>query len=385
MSTKWYKISLRPLGPFFFGNERTFGALNADYFASSNYFPQQTTLLGVLRYRFLEMKKWLRHTPGHKPPSPTDQSVLIGNRGFNVQKLATAQTFGVIKQLSPVLLDSKEGFLFPGALNNGYAFSGQKIDEKEKTGSVWMSHNGGRRDYIPAVKNFDYKSPRTAHFIARGAGKILSYEEVFVPFEKVGIRKQRENELNQKAFFKQTMWLFKKREYQFTFYALLEEHEGDALENFIRDNPRVPMGGERTTYQMTMKKESPLLNSFQTYLNETDQDPNQEQVVLLNDSYIKPDLFQHCHFVIAQTQDFRHITSTVHYEGTQKSGGYQLLAKGSVLYPKENSFNRIQEILTKEASAFFQIGYNDFIHLKGGSVLTYSYKLSNNNQYEPNP
>lgn len=385
MSTKWYKISLRPLGPFYFGNERTFGANNADYFATSNYFPQQTTLLGVLRYRLLEMRGWLSDTPGHQVPPPGQQIALIGNRGFDAKNTSTTQQFGAIRQLSPILIENEEGTLFPGPLNNGYSFSSKKAKEKEEAGVIWTSNNGGQRDYIPRLANYDYKKPREAHFISSNpGGTYATYEDIFAPYEKVGITKQKENEPNQKAFYKQKMFVFKRKDYRFTFYALLEEAEGEALKIFTKRTPRVPMGGERSSYHMTMITETPSLNTLNCYLQQSDQNQTRTQVILLSHSYVKPELFKECDFIIGQTQDFRHITSAIHYQGIKKSSGYQLLSKGSVLYPKEKAFNRIHGLLTTDASAFFQIGYNAFVHLEKGKVETYTYKLSKNNQYEPN-
>ena len=48
-------IQLAPLSDFFFGGEATFGqGQNQHYFVRSNPWPQQTTLLGMLRYELLK-------------------------------------------------------------------------------------------------------------------------------------------------------------------------------------------------------------------------------------------------------------------------------------------------------------------------------------------
>jgi CRISPR-associated protein Cmr3 len=48
-----YLIKLYPIDRYFFGSDVTFGADNSNYFVRSVYFPQQTTLLGMLRYYLL--------------------------------------------------------------------------------------------------------------------------------------------------------------------------------------------------------------------------------------------------------------------------------------------------------------------------------------------
>jgi len=52
-----YQIKLTPVETFFFGGEKHSmsikGELISDYFAESNLYPQQTTLLGLIRYLLL--------------------------------------------------------------------------------------------------------------------------------------------------------------------------------------------------------------------------------------------------------------------------------------------------------------------------------------------
>ena len=63
MTTKLIKLT--PLGEFFFGGDVTFGKANKrSYYVQSRRFPQQTTLLGMLRYELLKKNNLL---------SPTDK------------------------------------------------------------------------------------------------------------------------------------------------------------------------------------------------------------------------------------------------------------------------------------------------------------------------
>ena len=57
MSKVTYKITLTPVEGYFFGGETTFGEGQAkNYFAKSNLLPQETALLGMLRYQILKLK-----------------------------------------------------------------------------------------------------------------------------------------------------------------------------------------------------------------------------------------------------------------------------------------------------------------------------------------
>lgn len=50
-----YLIKLTPLDKFFFGQKKTFGDDNVNYVVYSSFFPQQTALLGLLRYQVLQI------------------------------------------------------------------------------------------------------------------------------------------------------------------------------------------------------------------------------------------------------------------------------------------------------------------------------------------
>jgi len=72
MSSTRYLISLRPLKPFFFGGEQTFGEEGMEYVARSRCLPQQTQLLGALRLFLGEVNGliWVhrngQYVPKHK-------------------------------------------------------------------------------------------------------------------------------------------------------------------------------------------------------------------------------------------------------------------------------------------------------------------------------
>ena len=57
MATKLIKLT--PLDAFFFGDENTFGMDNTSYYVRSRKLPQQTSLLGLLRYELLKKKGFI--------------------------------------------------------------------------------------------------------------------------------------------------------------------------------------------------------------------------------------------------------------------------------------------------------------------------------------
>ena len=93
--SQFYRIQLTPLDTLFFGGENTFGQdSGANYFAQSNRFPQQTTLLGVLRHQILMQNDAFPLTNDNKEKA----TQLIGAHSFDVN---AHNQFGSIKSLSP--------------------------------------------------------------------------------------------------------------------------------------------------------------------------------------------------------------------------------------------------------------------------------------------
>ena len=102
-----YLITLTPVGMFFFGGEETFGdGTNDNYFARSNSFPQQTTLLGMLRKEVLVREKVFKEKINdYTPDDKKRMAALIGDRSFQLE--GGDQDFGKIKgDLTTITLKS---------------------------------------------------------------------------------------------------------------------------------------------------------------------------------------------------------------------------------------------------------------------------------------
>lgn len=374
MAIQTYKVSLRPVGKFYFGNERTFGPRNEFYFVRSNFLPQQTTLLGLLRYRLLEMRGWLTDNSGHTNGTPEAREGLIGPKSFAHDDGSIPQPFGVIQELSPVLIQLGDDLLLPGALNRSY-----ELTNSSNAGESWWSLAGGQKMQLPVLDQFDYKDPVEEHFISTANKKSLSYQEVFQKDEKVGITKKRDNQNDDDKFFKQVCWRFVDPRGAFTFFVRLEEKIGDELLTFVHGNPLVPMGGERLVFFNEISKEPPNVGLFALYSKFSDRNPQRDQVILLNDSLVPPDIYRICDFAVSQTGNFRHIKTTNQTsnfsEKPGKSKAFQLLERGSVLYPSPApGIKALTDLLDNHAPGFRQIGYNSYATIMNGQVKPYLFK-----------
>ena len=107
-----YLIQLKPLTPYFFGGENTFGynvEKNESYIIHSMLLPQQTSILGMIRKKILDEESNASHSQfklkeDFKYPQE-EWSIIdkrIGTDSFDLKK--TKQSFGHIKSISPVFI-----------------------------------------------------------------------------------------------------------------------------------------------------------------------------------------------------------------------------------------------------------------------------------------
>ena len=114
---------------FFFGGERTLDdGKSADYISHSNKFPQQSALLGMIRYQLLKQHNLLSQFPytENKPTEKEIMKALIGEQSFRMtERKAKSLGLGVIKQISPLMLieckddTSSRSIYFPLPLDDG--------------------------------------------------------------------------------------------------------------------------------------------------------------------------------------------------------------------------------------------------------------------------
>ena len=109
---KKYRVELKPLEPYFFAGEKSFGfgkkkkqSYN-NYFIRSELFPTQTTLLGTIRY--LILKKYnLLTTKDYS--NEKEQEKYVGKSSFQIGQ--KNQSYGMIERLSPLFILNEKGEL----------------------------------------------------------------------------------------------------------------------------------------------------------------------------------------------------------------------------------------------------------------------------------
>lgn len=375
-----YLIKLKPLDTFFFSQDTKYRTKKdkgeeADYFQRSAYFPQQTALLGTLRYFLLLKNGQIPITDKRKAEG------LIGESSFQVQ--ATEQKFGKIGKVSPVFILDKDENIFIRNPKDVLLKKGDKPEEFYQENLILnatpIKTNFGD---IKCFDNYDEKQGLSS-FLYNSDSKWLFMDfvqgskpdGVFIEQEKIGITKNvRENDCERKpakssdrkeGFFKQIV--FKLNEgYSFGLIAELD----DDLHGY---DSYVGLGTEKGPFKISFTKwEKGELEGELSIKNS-----DLKKLVLLSDAYL-PDYDKNQHlFAISSTKPFRCLTTTVetghsHYSqdptdrngGMTRSGRFNLFDAGSVFYFKDQAQLLEFETKLKEQNNFTRIGYNHFKTIK---------------------
>lgn len=382
-----YLIELKPISSFFFGTEDSkSNDEKVNYFQRSAYFPQQTALLGMMRFQLLKQYGLLPINDN------TDRAYrLIGEKSFHVS--SELPSFGVINSLSPLMLlkdDNKEEAYY--LFDKSYV----RYSDEEKRVKLKLEMNNQAslrsenhnipampllvldRNGEPSVK-YIAKYPFVSEFdtVQRNKAKEGKTEmhSLFHSKEQVGIEKSPDGVTKEDAYYKMEYKTLEK-EWKFGFVLDLND---DLIKKFVEDSKKdlkgdfVVLGKERSTFKMSVtkidkKKRDALLGQSEI---EYPQDNNGEmyKISLLSDTYIDDEkkFYEHTSFANIDTIDFNNIFFEVsgkdnRYDSKPKKGGRRkLIKRGSEIFTKEPEtlIRMIKE--DEKARCFYKIGYNHFI------------------------
>ncbi|MCR5324951.1 MAG: hypothetical protein K6E85_16970 [Lachnospiraceae bacterium] len=261
MEGKWYLCRLKPSEEYFFGGERTFdfegnaGAKKEEktsYYIRSEKWPNQSTLLGVLR--FLVLKKHGKLSDWNERLEVKD---LIGQEGFSLSD--STREYGKIKEITPVfMMDELENRWIRTPINH----KAKKNEEDYNTSYVPMKTQKNAlltdRGEVYLPQDYIAKDGLTESIINIGDGvnksndiiqyPIMNIEKypgvpgVLKAFEKIGIARG----LTDDGFFKKQFWQMDK-DFSFAFYCRAEQ---DAFDK----SDIVYVGQGKSTFQFTSKE-----------------------------------------------------------------------------------------------------------------------------------
>lgn len=346
--TKNYKITLEPLDWFFFGGEITYGGSDlANYYAESRMFPQESSLLGMLRYELLKAKGLLYADESSKKLVVEE----IGELGFDEK--AKNAPIGKIIRISPVMLQYRDVVYYHAPFDDGVRLN--FISEKEEDVKVYIN---GTKNVLPTVdkNNLEllYQSKDKWLPLIRSNNVPIYAKTAFIEKMKIGITKRnvdRDDE-NKDGLFKGKLYKLQKG-YKFAFYVQLDAE--------LPETSLVNLGAERSIFRLEAQQ---ITNDdFWDHLW-NDVSIKENQILLLSEAFVPEDIKNYCNFIWSDTISFRCIKrkwkSSCNYASLDKveerTSRYNLLRRGSVIYyNKENEF----EIKKRLDNLYLQrFGYN---------------------------
>ncbi len=410
-----YNIILKPLSPFFWGTEQVSELGNKrSYYLQSALYPQQTAILGMLRYQALA-QYGLLSAPGSN--RPLEGKNLIGESSFTNQN---TDGYGAIQQLSPVQLQKGESVfllrdreLFSHKKDNDYPLRKPILEFRDLTNQEFIQTVVAENKFTKLVyrKEIESENPEMVPWIEKNEfsgwlidqnhpfsetdfAQGLDYSKAAVLVNKViqetgrvGIEKSWEGNTKSNAYYKQffreltetriikekgnppiSKKMLMDADWKFSLKLYWDESSGYS---FDKNERFVLMGGEQSVFVLSAEVDEncnslsspsviPELANGMVY-----------KLLLTSDTYISKEeqFYKLPLFVNAVNTKFRNFVSNVnttkHYnvKGLRKSGFGQsnpscLLKRGSILYFMDKNSLADAIRLINEETSFQKVGYN---------------------------
>jgi CRISPR-associated protein Cmr3 len=386
-----YLITLTPIDKFFFGGEITFtrgkdekkelkrltdeekelknfDEAFSSYIVKSNPFPQQTSLLGMLRFLLLSSDNDLFALNKIKQGKQNAVAKLIGETSFNLNNNDFSRIeFGKIKFIFPCFIQRQTGkdtewqnyipAPFDCSLGKVSFEQGKSLLDEEKA-------------VIPVIDNYYSKKGLPQQYINTNNGYFLETSDIFKEDERIGIDRDFEGKTKTGAFYKQVFYRFnvkyEERKFRFAFCAELD-YDFSGNNNFI-----VSLGGDNSRFslQAEIVDESFNIELPKEYSEKKNFDNCYAKLILLSDALIEKEAIANCLYSINDTVSFRFLTSDISTQNYYKFSGqsrlkrsdkkYNLYKRGSVFYfDSELELEKFKNTLENK-KRFRQIGYNQY-------------------------
>lgn len=331
---KEYLVSFKPVGPFFFGNEKGFAFSEEDvqrYFIKSDDMPSQSTVLGTLRYMLLPVKKsdWK-----YSEEEKTANRNAIGARGFDPE--SADADYGIINKVSPLFILARGEITvatpFDHIDGNGYytPFTNYCKDAFDVDGRI---------KYY--TEDYSSKDGVTSSFMRVSDGKIIARNEIFISDIRPGLNLDIEGTS------------FHKREYK-------RLADGHAFGVFVTlDSDSVPessvvyMGQGKSAFYVTFtEQKNTLYSAIASHIRN-------DVVYCASDVFAEPRICDDTFFAVTDIKTYRHFCAE---GGNVKKGSmlYRLIKAGSIFIPRDKD----KFIADLSDKALTKVGYNTLIFRK---------------------
>lgn len=316
-----YLLTLRPLEPYFFGNEKTFSfdpKTKADnrYFIRGERVPMQTTVLGALRYLLMPVKNAdYRYTEEQHRRN----AAMVGPASFDISR--SGQTFGVIRKISPVFLaKGHQRFVrTPFDHNSAYTDCYHPFAEYES-----VDTESGPRLYSP---DFNPKAGLADSYMNAQTGALVTIDEIFRFEERVGQNKGQDK----KAFFKRQYSMLLDG-WSFAVYVTLDtdqlekDPDAKAALALLTAGAPVYLGQSKSTFIAKLQpEENKMADNIGKLLHP-------KALYCFGDGLVDPAVYGDCGFAAVQLRDYR--SYQTRFTAKSETAGHLVggITKGQMLY-----------------------------------------------------
>lgn len=352
-----YQIKLTPVNAYFFGGEKHSakkkepGKFEMDYYVQSELYPQQTTLLGALRYYLLMKNNLLSPAKDGKTAQANE---LIGEKsflyGFIDDKGVTEQNFATIKSISPLYFQ-KEDIYFSGQ-EQKYIVApfDYEFELVSHYGNYQMKGYKAKEGYNPKLINL--KDNSTFKFFKDDKDE-NDTDFVFIKHETVGNKKGDKGKSEDDGFYKQVMYKLNKG-WSFAF-------DIETNCDLSNDKQFITIGAEQQLFVFEVNDCANNITNFQLDLR-----PRLKPAIYcISDCFVNEKIWEHTIFAINENVSFRNLqssNSSKNYssfsKGYSRGNRYNLLKRGSVLYfQNESEMKKAQNLFNNKNAE--NIGFNN--------------------------
>lgn len=346
-----YLVKMTPIEPYAFGTDQTFQYHGVEatgketYFVRSNQVPEQTTILGMLRYIVLEMEGLLNSDFHYTAEEREKMNSCIGRESFRfLQK--EKQDFGMIHEISPVfLMDSKNHIYIKNPYHNK---SQETFIPMELSEKPYMTSAGLLR--LPKTDEFQAKAGHAFGYYDLTAGTVCQ-EELFVSRILTGNRKNGYADTKDDGFFKREVVELKKG-FSFAVYV-----EADRLP----EQTIAYMGQKKSAFRITAAETTDPTLVEQVRGHEAFSEQSEVWYYALSDQVLEQSV-KYDRFCIVEEKQIRNL------ETVSQSGKYvQKLKRSDRQYNLIQSGSVFHEICPfgEAPENWKQIGYNQMVQLGG--------------------
>lgn len=242
-----YLVTLTPLEPYFFGTEQRFEYAGSgvkgfnSYYISSALMPEQTSILGVLRYVILEQNGLIHSDFIYSAQDREKMTELVGEKSFRFEE-KSRQKFGMIQSLYPVFITNADRDYFvknPLCNTAKTGFRSMKMSE-----GYFNTSSGSIK--LPQKDAYNAKEGLVGGFYNLQKAETKDIDDIFLSSVNTGNRKNgTSNPKNKDGFFKRKCYTLRKG-FAFAFFVETEE-------NALPEETICYLGQKRSAFRFTAK------------------------------------------------------------------------------------------------------------------------------------